>query len=137
MASHGGNSWPINGLQIPRASLQFHMDHNFSLRREGRLLPPVPVVFALAQIFFAREPRVQRPPGLPCALFTFRGQWIKQNSGEFRRENTDACLLSSLRANGSSLLAGPMTGSVKQSTATQTTLDCFVAGPVIGPRLGR
>src|SRR5215469_17056352 len=28
------------------------------LRREGRLSPPVPVVFALAQIFFAREPRV-------------------------------------------------------------------------------
>jgi hypothetical protein len=38
------------------------------LRREGRLSPPVPVVFALAQFFFAREPRVQRPPGLPCAL---------------------------------------------------------------------
>ena len=42
------------------------------LRREGRLSPPVPVVFALAQISFAREPRVHaatRPShGLPCAL---------------------------------------------------------------------
>ena len=43
------------------------------LRREGRLSPPVPVVHALAQIFFAREPRVQRPPGLPCALRLFEG----------------------------------------------------------------
>ena len=38
------------------------------LRREGRLSPPVPVVHALAQFLFARGPRVQRPPGLPCAL---------------------------------------------------------------------
>src|ERR1700756_5448138 len=28
------------------------------MRREGRLSPPVPVVHALAQIVFAREPRV-------------------------------------------------------------------------------
>jgi hypothetical protein len=43
--------------------------------------PPVPVVFALAQIPFAREPRVQRPPGLPCALDLSRGIcW--QSSGE-------------------------------------------------------
>jgi hypothetical protein len=43
------------------------------LRGEGRLSPPVPVVHALFAQFFAREPRVQRPPGLPCALLLFEG----------------------------------------------------------------
>jgi hypothetical protein len=43
------------------------------LRREGRLSPPVPVVFALAQIFFAREPRVHAAtrPSL-CPPFFWR-----------------------------------------------------------------
>jgi hypothetical protein len=48
------------------------------LRREGRLSPPVPVVFALAQIPSAREPRVQRPPGLPCALRFTGGTTTRQ-----------------------------------------------------------
>jgi len=38
------------------------------LRREGRLSPPVPVVFALSRNSLARGPRVQRPPGSPCSL---------------------------------------------------------------------
>jgi hypothetical protein len=44
------------------------------LRGEGRLSPPVPVVNALAQISFARGPRVQRPPGLPRTLVVSRAQ---------------------------------------------------------------
>src|SRR5215469_15542401 len=66
------------------------------LRREGRLSPPVPVVHALAQISFARGPRVQRPPGLPCALFIERVR-RKQNSGATRRENADLYPLRSLK----------------------------------------
>jgi hypothetical protein len=61
------------------------------LRGEGRLSPPVPVVHALAQIFFAREPRVQRPPGLPSTLLLFEGDGRCKSSGEFRREDEKVC----------------------------------------------
>ena len=42
------------------------------LRREGRLSPPVPVVTRARANFFCAGPRVQRPPGLPCALCLWR-----------------------------------------------------------------
>jgi hypothetical protein len=35
------------------------------------------------------RPRVQRAPGLPCAL-SFQGEDFKHNSGESRRENANA-----------------------------------------------
>src|SRR5437016_3226274 len=57
------------------------------------------------------RPRVQRAPGLPCALLTLRVRTKLQNSGALRRENAEShlqrslklkCRLSpSLRANGS------------------------------------
>ena len=70
-------------------------DHEVSRnpsRREGRLSPPVPVVHALAQISFAREPRVHaatRPSLRP--LFSMRVT-LMHNSGEARRENANTCL---------------------------------------------
>ena len=42
------------------------------------------------------RPRVQRAPGLPCALSTFEGQRSMQTSDAMRREN--ACIRPSLRA---------------------------------------
>ena len=38
---YGDNSWPINGLEIPRASLQFHTHHYFPLPEEttGSITP--------------------------------------------------------------------------------------------------
>jgi hypothetical protein len=59
------------------------------LRREGRLLPPVPVVFALAQSIFAREPRVHAATRPSLRPHLFRGQAVKQSSGASRRETTD------------------------------------------------
>ena len=72
-------------------------------RREGRLSPPVPVVFALAQLILAREPRVHaatrsslRPPYFERVIET-------QSSGEIRRENVDSCSLGvMLRESGAS-----------------------------------
>ena len=63
------------------------------LRREGRLSPPVPVVFALAQISFAREPGCMRPPGLPCALTFLPRANDQQSSGAIRGARTRSCIL--------------------------------------------
>jgi len=63
-------------------------------RGEGRLSPPVPAVFALAQLFFAREPGCMRPPGLPRALTFPRGQTLSTHSSgaRARRENAEVYL---------------------------------------------
>ena len=87
------------------------------LRREGRLSPPVPVVHALAQISFAREPRVQRPPGLPCALCIFKRAKRKQSSGEIRREDANVCF--------SVVIA--RSNATKQSRVACVALDCFAS----------
>src|SRR3954451_5377841 len=42
MASDGDNSRPINDLEIPRASLQFHMHHYFPCAMALRLMPRSP-----------------------------------------------------------------------------------------------
>jgi hypothetical protein len=56
-------------------------------RREGRLSLPVPVVFALAQLFFcARAPGAAANPVFPAPSFIGRGETM-QSSGEMRREN--------------------------------------------------
>jgi hypothetical protein len=39
-----------------------------TIAREGRLSPPVPVVFALAHLLLRGSPGCMRPPGLPYAL---------------------------------------------------------------------
>jgi hypothetical protein len=44
------------------------------------------------------RPRVQRAPGIPCALCSPGGTTNLQSSGETRRENEDVCLSTSLRA---------------------------------------
>jgi hypothetical protein len=36
------------------------------------------------------RPRVQRAPGLPCALSILEGQATRHNSGALRRENAQA-----------------------------------------------
>jgi hypothetical protein len=51
--AHAGRRWQTSIGSPRRARIS-----RKPLRREGRLIPPVPVVFALAQIPFAREPRV-------------------------------------------------------------------------------
>jgi hypothetical protein len=68
-------------------------------RREGRLSPPVPVVHALAQIFFARAApgaAATRPSLRPLCLMRVRR---KQSSGETRRENAGARLSNVVLAN--------------------------------------
>ena len=62
--------------------------------REGRLSPPVPVVHALAQIFFAREPRVHAATRPSLRPLYFRRVMKMQSSGERRREDEHACLSS-------------------------------------------
>ena len=62
--------------------------------------PPVPVVFALAQISFAREPRVHaatRPSLRP--LYSMRVIDGK-TSGDMRRENMDSCFTTVIEATG-------------------------------------
>jgi hypothetical protein len=103
-------------------------------RREGRLLPPVPVVFALAQISFAREPRVQRPPGLPCALCS-SGGWkrCKARTNSVARMRT--CVLSPVIARSvrdDCVRRSALARRRKQSRVACVALDCF-AEPVIGP----
>ena len=56
-------------------------------RREGRLSPPVPVVHALAQISFAREPRVHAATRPSLRPPFSRGTRTMQNSGKTSREN--------------------------------------------------
>src|ERR1700757_2257997 len=70
---------------------QEHEIRGKPLRREGQLSPPVPVVFALSRNFLARGPRVQRPPGLPCALRFSGAAMMMHNSGESRHESKLAC----------------------------------------------
>jgi len=53
--------------------------------------PPVPVVFALAQIVFAREPRVHAATRPSLRPHLCRGQAVKQSSGARRRESARAC----------------------------------------------
>jgi hypothetical protein len=66
------------------------------LRREGRLSPPVPVVIALAQIFFARRPRVHAATRPSLRPLRFGGRIEMQSSGETRRENAESYLSPSL-----------------------------------------
>ena len=47
-------------------------------------------LYARVRVLFAQlhtRPRVQRAPGLPCALSSWRGQASRYNSGASRREN--------------------------------------------------
>src|ERR1700689_3007754 len=71
------------------------------------------------------RPRVQRAPGLPCALlllagerFASLGQSLSRECGVMSRRHCEP----TGRAN-----ARPMTGSAKQSRAAYGALDCFVA----------
>src|ERR1700738_3096075 len=60
-------------------------------RREGRM-PPLNL-YARVRISLCSlhtRPRVQRAPGLPCALCSQGGQCIEQDSGDQRRENAVA-----------------------------------------------
>jgi hypothetical protein len=61
------------------------------LRREGRSVSACTCgLRALAHLSCAKRPRVQRAPGLPCALGIFEVMLV-QSSGECRRENMGAC----------------------------------------------
>jgi hypothetical protein len=82
------------------------------LRREGRVFrrtcsPPCAPLCARLRVSWA--------PGLPCALFDFRGQRRSQNSGAMCRENVEMCL-PSLRAERSN-----------PSLRARRAMDCFVA----------
>ena len=55
------------------------------------MYPPVPAVFALAQIVFAREPRVHAATRPSLRPHLCRGQAVKQSSGARRRESARAC----------------------------------------------
>ena len=60
------------------------------MRREGRTASAEPVC-SCASFYLPlhMRPRVQRAPGLPCALF-FSGRMNLQNSGECCRENAES-----------------------------------------------
>src|SRR5581483_2641851 len=62
------------------------------LRREGRLSPPVPVVFALAQFFLREGPGCSGHPAFPVPS-SVRGQDECKTSGDRRRESADSCPL--------------------------------------------
>jgi hypothetical protein len=62
------------------------------LRREGRTASAEPVCScAFFYLPLHMRPRVQRAPGLPCALFFSEGERILQTSGECCRENAQVC----------------------------------------------
>jgi len=59
-------------------------------RREGRIASAEPVCScAFSTLLLHTRPRVQRAPGLPCALF-FLGRMILQTSGEACSENAES-----------------------------------------------
>ena len=60
------------------------------------------------------RPRVQRAPGLPCALDVSEGETICKTSGETCRENANSC-------------PAVIASEAKQSRVPCATLDCFVA----------
>jgi hypothetical protein len=62
------------------------------LRREGRSVSAEPVcscAFSLSALHM--RPRVQRAPGLPCALSFFGGERICKTRAQRCRENADVC----------------------------------------------
>jgi hypothetical protein len=46
------------------------------------------------------RPRVQRAPGLPCALYLFWGERICKSSGAMRGENAKVCSVVIIREGG-------------------------------------
>src|SRR5579871_5200426 len=62
------------------------------LRRGGRLLPPVPVVFALFAQLFARGPRVHAATRPSLRPQLSKRATTMQSSGKTRRENAKLCL---------------------------------------------
>jgi len=80
MAPYGDNYRPINGLEIPRGSLQFHTHHYFPLRGEGRDVLAVPVVQPVCFLSLLSHTglRAQSAPGFPCALFKERDNEIEK-----------------------------------------------------------
>ena len=55
------------------------------------------------------RPRVQRAPGIPCALCFIEGEKFRQSSGAMRREKRKRISLSSLREAKQSILRDAMT----------------------------
>jgi hypothetical protein len=47
---------------------------------------PCMLVCAKCAVFWHTRPRVQRAPGIPCALYFEEGKRIYKTSGEMRRE---------------------------------------------------
>ena len=86
MTRYGDIARVINGLRSPRASLQSHMHHYFPLRRECRMLSAALYARVRLHTPLHTRPRVQRAPGIPCALFFERCGNYQQNSGASRRE---------------------------------------------------
>jgi hypothetical protein len=87
------------------------------LRREGRTDPPTPVVTTVCY-FFAHGPRVQRAPGLPCALlFSGRMNFLEKLGRIARRENADVCL-------GPASLRGALATN-QSSFLFRGAMDCF------------
>jgi len=102
------------------------------LRREGRIASAEPVCScAFSCCLLHARPRVQRAPGLPCALFRWRAE-VQANLGHIVPRECGVMFW--LVEIGSSprhceptgrATARPMTGSAKQSRPF--TRDCFVA----------
>jgi hypothetical protein len=92
VASYGDSSRPINGLEIPRGSLQFHMHHYFSLRRGCRSVSAhLYARVRQMRVFLAHE-----TTGAACTrhslLPLLRGGTTRlENSGKSCRENTFRC----------------------------------------------
>src|ERR1700730_10052397 len=79
----------------------------------------------LVCVFFVHlhtRPRVQRAPGLPCALLTLKGGTILQNSGVSCRENAKTCsnAATSLRAANGSRECAPLNGPAASPISVTT-----------------
>jgi hypothetical protein len=71
------------------------------------------------------RPRVQRAPGIPCALFIFEGEEFHANLGRDAPRECESV---------SSVIAS----EAKQSILPRKErMDCFVAEPVIGRAFAR
>jgi hypothetical protein len=97
MASYGDNYQHINGLDLSHASIQFHMDHYFPLRREGRIASAEPVC-SCASIFVhvAHETAGAARTRLSLRPLLLRGPKVTQTSDASRRENADSRPLATL-----------------------------------------
>jgi len=94
-------------------------------RRECRLIW-LPCCCLRAQVHFlcTQGSRVRPAPGIPCALSSLRGPRLMHRSGISCRENANVCPMLSLRAKRSN-----------PEISRGSRMDCFVAEPVIGPRV--